>query len=406
MNFIQPTLLSALAIPTTLLLMTSCGEKPSQAPPARPPQAVIVATVEQKTVPIYVENVAQTEANATVEIRARVQGFLMDAPFKEGGYVKKGDLLFQIDPKPYQAAVDQAQANVTKADATLGRANADVDRIKPLVEQRAISQQELDNAIATAKVAEADLLAARAGLTTAQLELGYTTMRAPFDGLIGARQVDVGNFVGNTADTTLLATISTTDPMRATFHVAEANYLRYQRRFMGDEAAAEEHSAAMAFDLILSDGSTYAHKGKFDFAERALDARAGTLKLVVTFPNPELLLRPGQFARVRAMPEERPDAILVPQRAVITTQSAQSVMVVGEGNKVEVRPIKTSTRFQDQWIVTTGLKAGEKVIIEGLQKAAPGIVVNPMDPPPDEAPAAEPAKPSATPAAEEAPSAK
>jgi RND family efflux transporter MFP subunit len=321
-------LLAALALSIPMVgVLPSCDRKPAQAPQAPPPPAVIVATVEQKTVPIFVENVAQTEANATVEIRARVQGFLIDAPFKEGGYVKQGDLLFQIDPKPYQAAVDQAQANVSKAEATLSRANADVDRIKPLVEQRAIAQQDLDNAIATAKVAEADLLAARAGLTTAQLELGYTTMRAPFDGLIGARMVDVGNFVGTASGTTLLATISTTEPMRASFHVAEGNYLRYQRRFMGDEAAAEEHSAAMAFDLILSDGSTYPHQGKFAFAERALDARAGTLKIVVTFPNPELLLRPGQFARVRAMPEERPDAILVPQRAVITTQSAQSVMV-------------------------------------------------------------------------------
>ncbi len=307
-------------------------------------------------------------------------GFITEAPFKEGSLVKKGDLLFKIDPRSYAAVVDQSRANVTKAEASLERAKGDLQRLEPLVAASAISKQDRDTAGTTAKVADADLLAAKAALATAELNLGYATMVAPFDGMIGARNVDVGNFVGSSADTMLLATVSTTDPMRVSFNVAEQNYLRFQRRFMGDEAAKEQHSAQMEFELILSDGSVYEHKGRFEFAERALDSRTGTLKIVVSFSNGEHLLRPGQFARVRAKPEERPDALLVPQRAVIETQSMQSVLVVGEGNKVMQKPVKTEGRYKDQFIVTSGLNEGDKVIIEGVQKARPGMVVNPTEP--------------------------
>lgn len=361
-------------------LIPAC--KPPQAAPsaAPPPPAVIVGTVTKQTVPIYVENVGQTQASETVEIRARVSGFITEAPFKEGSLVKKGDLLFKIDPRSYAAVVDQSKANVTKAEASLERAKGDLQRLEPLVAASAISKQDRDTAGTTAKVAEADLLAAKAALATAELNLSYATMVAPFDGMIGARNVDVGNFVGSSADTMLLATVSTTDPMRVSFNVAEQNYLRFQRRFMGDEVAKEEHSAKMEFELILSDGKVYEHKGRFEFADRALDSRTGTLKIVVSFPNAEHLLRPGQFARVRAKPEERPDALLVPQRAVIETQSLQSVLVVGEGNKVIQKPVKTEGRYNDQFIVSSGLNEGDRVIIEGVQKARPGMVVNPTEP--------------------------
>lgn len=360
------------------LLMSACKPAPTVLP-AAPPPAVVVAPVTRQTVPIYVEHVAQTQAAATVEIRARVSGFLQRAPFKEGSLVKKGELLFQIDPRLYQAAVDQAKANVAKAEATLGRAKADVLRLIPLVKASAISQQDLDNATLAAKVAEADLLASQASLTKAELDLGYTKMVAPFDGLIGARQMDEGNYVGSSTDTILLATLSTTDPMRVVFSVAEQNYLRFQRRFIGDEAARERHSAQMQFELILSDGAKYAHKGRFDFADRALDPRTGTLKVVASFPNPENLLRPGQFARLRAKPEERPDALLVPQRAVQLTQNLQTVLVVGDDGQVEQRPIETDGRYEDQFIVAKGVKAGERVIVEGLQKARAGMTVRPLD---------------------------
>ncbi|WP_166646944.1 efflux RND transporter periplasmic adaptor subunit [Prosthecobacter fusiformis] len=367
-----------LAALTGCVLMVGCQPK-EEAPPAPPPPAVIVGKVTKETVPIYVENVGQTQSAETVEIRARVTGFITEAPFKEGSLVKKGDLLFQIDKRAYEAAVDQAKANVAKAEASVERARADMVRLAPLVASSAISKQESDNAATTAKLADADLLAAKAALATAELSLSYATMVAPFDGMIGARNVDVGNFVGSSADTMLLATISTTDPMRVVFNVAEQNYLRFQRRFMGDDAARDEHSAKMEFELILSDGSVYDRKGQFEFADRALDPRTGTLKIEVSFPNDEHLLRPGQFARVRAKPEEKPDALLVPQRAVTETQSLQSVLVVGEGNKVEQRTVKTDGRFNDQFIVTSGVKEGERVIIEGVQKARPGMVVNPQE---------------------------
>lgn len=363
-----------------------------------------MAAVTRQTVPLYVENVGQTQAASTVEVRARVTGYITEAPFKEGTQVKKGDLLFRIDPRPYEAALDQAKANVTKAEAGLERAKADLARLEPLAAASAISKQDRDTAVTNVKVTEADVLAARASLATAELNLGYSTMRAPFDGMIGARNVDVGNYVGASGDTSLLATISTTNPMRVAFNVAEQNYLRFQRRFMGDDAAREEHSAKMEFELILADGSTYEHKGKFEFADRALDSRTGTLKIVVSFPNDENLLRPGQFARVRAKPEEKPDALLVPQKAVVETQSLKSVLVVGAENKVVQKPVQIEGRYQDQYIITSGVDAGERVIVEGLQKVRPGMVVNPRtaeEPPAAPAPAApSPAKAApATPAA-------
>lgn len=386
---------------TAAVCLPSCGKKKQQAM-APPPPAVIVAQTIQRTVPIFVENVAQTQAAATVEIRARVQGFLTQAPFREGGLVKKGDLLFEIDPKPYEAAVAQAKANVAKAEATAERARADAKRLEPLVKQNAISQQDLDTANASARVADSEVLALKAALTAAELSLGYTVMRAPFDGIIGARLVDVGNYVGSSSDTMLLAVVSIVDPMRVHFNVPEGNYLRFQRRFMGDDEAREKHSAAMQFRLLLSDGSTYEHIGKFEFADRALDAKAGTLKIVVSFPNAEGLLKPGQFGRVRAMTEERPDVVLVPQRAVVSTQSVQSVLVVGEGNKVEQRSIVAKDRFEDYFIVSSGLKAGERVVVEGLQKARAGMVVNPQQASTDEGGRA---APPASPAPEKAPEA-
>lgn len=362
-----------------LIGLAAC--KPAQSPsPPPPPPAVIAATVTQRTVPIFVERVGQTEAAATVEIRARVPGFLIEAPFKEGGLVKKDALLFRIDRKPYQAALDQARADLIKKEATRDRARANVARLKPLAEQKAIAQQELDDAEAAVKVAEGDVLGSQAAVTTAELNLSYTELRAPFDGIIGARKVDVGNFVGNSADTTLLATVSTIEPMRATFNVPESDYLRFQRRFMGRTEEREEHSARSEFQLILSDGSLYPHKGKFDYADRALDTRTGTLKVVVYFPNPEGMLRPGQFGRIRSMPEEKPNAILVPQRAVVENQSLRYAMVIGEGNRVEQRPLKLADRVGDQYIVESGLKAGDRVIVEGIQKARPGMVVTPKEP--------------------------
>ncbi|WP_367870120.1 efflux RND transporter periplasmic adaptor subunit [Luteolibacter sp. Populi] len=384
MKRLDPALLFATA---ALALLASCRKEVAKAP-APPPTAVIVDEVTQRDVPIYVENVARTEADSTVEILARVRGFLVEAPFKEGSRVKKGDLLFQIDPLPFKAAVNQSEAALAKAEATRDRKVSDVARLEPLASQKAISQQTLDDAIAASRVAEADVLAGEASLELAKLDLGYTEMRAPFDGMIGGREVDVGNYVGSTTENTLLATISTVDPIRAVCHIPEVSFLRFQRRFLGDQDAADRHGEALEFELILTDGTTYEHKGRFAFVDRTLDARAGTLKLVVSFPNPGLLLRPGQFGRIRVAPEERKGAILVPQKAVVTIQSARAVMLVTADNKVEQRPIVTTDRFEDRFIVSKGLEKGDRVIVEGLQKVRPGMPVNPLPPSAMEAPPA------------------
>lgn len=374
MNPIQLTV--ALA---AVALLAGCKRQAAPAP-APPPVAVVVAPVVQKAVPIFLEAVGQTEARETVEIRARVQGFLTKAAFKEGSLVKSNDLLFEIDPRPFQAALDQARAELDGSLASLEKAEADVSRLKPLVGSDAVPKQDFDNAEAARKVAAANVAQSQASLTNAALNLSFTEMRAPFDGMIGARNADVGSLVGTT-DNSLLATVSTVDPMRVSYSASEADYLMWMRRYGATEAEREAKGATLEFSLILGDGSTYPHKGRFDFAERALDPRTGTLKVRVLFPNPDGLLRPGQFGRVRMKADEMPDALLVPQRAVTEIQNIKSVLVVGEDNKVQQRSVQLGERFENDFLVLGGVKAGERVIVEGLQKALPGAAVTPMDQP-------------------------
>jgi membrane fusion protein, multidrug efflux system len=393
------------------------AEKAKQAAPAPPPPAVVVAEVVQKTVPIYSEFVAQTDAKETAEIRARVQAFLEAQHFTEGTVVKKDQLLFTLDKREYEAQLLQAKAQLAKAQADLafakdnaivesaksdldvalarlGKAETDERRLKPLAVRRAVPQQDYDNAVAnldsaraevqskkssvnTAQVgqrsgigqAEAAIASAQAAIVQAELNVSYCTIRSPIEGLIGKRQVSPGNLVGK-GEATLLDTVSSIDPIRVSLSISEAEYLRFNQKKAGA-------SGGPALELLLADGSVFPHKGRVAFADRAVDLKTGTLSIIAEFPNPEGLLRPGQFGRVRAAAEVAENVILVPQRAVQETQGTKSVLVVGPDNVVTLRTISPGESVGDLLIVRDGLKPGERVIVDGIQKARPGSPVNP-----------------------------
>ncbi len=339
---------------------------------APPPPAVVVTEVAQKTVPIYSEFVAETDARETVEIRARVQAFLDAQHFTEGTIVKKDQLLFTLDKREYEAKLQQAKAELEIAMARLGKAETDERRLKPLAERKAVPQQDYDNAAANLLSAQANVSAARAKVVSAELDLSYTTIRSPIAGLIGKRLVAPGNLVGK-GEATLLDTVSSIDPIRVNATISEAEYLRlYDQHVKGARKANQA-----ALELILADGSVFPPKGKLVIVDRAVDQKTGTLTIVAEFPNPEGKLRPGQFGRVRAVSETVKDAILVPKRAVQEIQGMQTVLVVGADDMVALRTIQPGETVGDLLIVRDGLKPGERVIVDGVQKARPGSKVNP-----------------------------
>jgi membrane fusion protein (multidrug efflux system) len=346
------------------------ADKAKQAAVAPPPPAVVVAEVVQKTVPIYSEFVAQTDAKETVEIRARVQAFLEAQHFTEGTIVKKGQLLFTLDKREYEAKLQQAKAQLEGAQARLGKAETDERRLKPLAERRAVPQQDYDNAVANVDTARAGVSAAKADVAGAELDLGYTTIRSPITGLIGNRLVAPGNLVGK-SEATLLDTVSSIDPIRVNATVSEAEYLRL---FADFQRRGKMHTP---LELILADGSVFPHKGKVVIVDRAVDQKTGTLKFAAEFPNPDGQLRPGQFGRVRAVAEMATDALLIPKRAVQEIQGMKTVLVVGADNMVALRTIQPGETVGDLLVVRDGLKPGERVIVDGVQKARPGSKVNP-----------------------------
>jgi membrane fusion protein (multidrug efflux system) len=347
-----------------------CGKK--EGPAAAPPE-VYVADVVQRDVPVYMELVGQTRGSQDVEIRARVEGYLNRVAFTEGAFVRKGQLLYQIDPLPLEAALANAKAQLATAEARLQKTNTDVNRLTPLAKQQAVSQQELDNALSAQDAARAQVDAQKAAVDKASLDLGYTKITAPLDGLVGTTQVKAGNLVGR-GESTLLTTVSQTNPILFRAGISEAEYLRIAR----DVVATGQRAARGAeIELILADGTIHSHKGRVDAIERAVDATTGTLALQFTFPNPDRLVRPGQYGRARFVTQTKAGALLVPQRAVIELQNLYSVAVVGAGNKVEFRNVKVGPRVDSRWVIEEGLKPGETVIVEGLQKARDGAVVSP-----------------------------
>jgi len=392
-------------------------------PPAVPPApAVVVARVVQRDAPILRDFVARTEAVPTVEIRARVAGVLEQVQFREGSEVKKGQVLFVIQQEEYRAAlqfaraqlakaqadltrahdvsiVDRARAQLDQAKADLGKVRQDVARYRPLAQEQAIPQQDLDTAMSkeqaaaanveavqaalkdtvlnqrtAIQLAEAAVESAKAAVIRADLDLTYTVVESPISGIISKVAVDRGNLVGKT-EATLLATVSAVDPMFVDFSVTEADYMRVVKRAPWVARGELRRDIPPALELVLADGTTSPHKGRYVFVDRAVDVKTGTIQVRAEFPNPERTIRPGQFGRVRLVADDVPNAVLVPQLAVQELQGAKTVLVVGDGDKVSQRTVTLGDVYEDFYVVTAGLKAGERVIVEGIQKARPGMQV-------------------------------
>ncbi len=436
------TVIVAVILILGALIVAGRSDKSAQAGPR--PLDVQVVQVEQRDVPIYSEWIGTTDGMVNAEIKAQVTGYLLRQDYKEGSFVKKGQLLFEIDPRPFQAALDQANgqvaqfqgqleqavSQVTQSEAQVGQANSqllqvqaqlaqahanqvktqlDENKYAPLAEQKAVTQQDYDNALQTNVVAKAQVEAAKAGVETAraqvraataqigaakatiatakgqienaraivrtaELNLSFTRILSPIDGVVGIAQAQVGNLISTTSSP--LTTVSTVDPIKVYFTLNEQAYLNFTKHNLID-AQQGANVAQLELELILADGTTYPQKGSFFFADRQVDPKTGAIRMAGVFPNPGNVLRPGQYGRVRAVTSTKGEALLVPQRAVTELQGSFQVAVVGADNKIELRPVKVSDRTGTMWIIEDGLKPGETVVAEGTQKVRPGAVVNP-----------------------------
>lgn len=378
-----------LYLAVVILLLSNaagCSKEQQEAPP---PPSVEVTTVIQKDIPVYEEWIGTIDGMVNATIRAQVQGYLVKQNYRDGDFVKRGQVLFEIDPRTFQAALAQAQGQLEVQQARWTTAKANLTRIKPLAEQNAVSKKDLDEAIGTEQSARAAVLSAQAAVDKAKLDLGFTKISSPIDGIAGLAKAQIGNLVGPGA-TEELTTVSTVDPIKLYWQVSEQEYIKATQR------SAEERARKEA-ELILADGSVYPFKGRFAFADRQIDVTTGTIKVVATFPNPGNILRPGQYGRIRVATSIHKGALLVPQRAVAETQGKYMVAVVGADNTVDMRPVKPGERVDSLWVILGGLKPGERVVVEGIQKVRPGMTVTPKTF--GEAPA----KPAAAPASEKSP---
>jgi len=352
-----------------LLLLAACSRKGAAAPP---PPVVEVAAVVQQDTPIYGEWVATLDGFVNAQIQPRVPGYIIRQAYKEGSIVLKGDLLFEIDPRPFKAALDQAKAQLAQAKAQLGKASLDVERDKPLAEARAIARGQLDTEIQAKLGAEALVQAAKANVEQARLNMEFTQVTSLVSGIAGIAKVQIGNLV---SPTSVLTSVSQVDPIKAFFTVSEQEFTDFHRRFP-TEQSVQEQRRRMPLELLLSDGSVYEHLGTIYFADREVNPATGAIRIAGVFPNPNNLLRPGSYGRVRASPKTYTGALLIPQKAVIELQGSHQVAVVGDDNKVSIRPVTVGERVGKLWIVTEGLKPGERVVIEGLLKVRDGSPVN------------------------------
>jgi membrane fusion protein (multidrug efflux system) len=346
-------------------LTAGCKKEAEAAKGAPPPPAVVVTAAVQQDEPIVREWIGTTEGDVNAEIRPKVEGYLLRRVYTEGSFVRQGQLLFEIDARQSQASLRQAEANLAQAEAALAKSRRDVARYEPLAAQKAISQQELDNARSSYEAASASVGALRAAVENARLNASWTRVTSPIDGIAGIANAQVGNLV---SPQSVLATVSKVDPIRVSFPMSEQEYLRFQN---------DPAMRSAELELVLSDGSVHAHKGRIGMSGRDVNIKTGTIAVVGLFPNPGNVLRPGQFAKVRATTETRRDAVLVPQRAVNELQGTYQIGVVGPDNKVEVRPVKMGARVGSMWIVDSGVAAGERVIVEGFSRAKNGAPVVP-----------------------------
>ena len=355
----------------SMLLMAAAGCKKKAAP--TPPPEVQVITLTPTNVPIFEEWIGTLDGFVNAQIRAQVTGYLLAQNYAEGSEVKKGDLLFQIDPRPFQAGLDQAQAKLAQDQAQSGKTELDVKRYTPLAQEQAISQEQLDDAVQANLAAEAQIKADEAAVENAQLNLGFTKITSPVDGLAGIALAQIGDLVGQSGS--VLTTVSTIDPIKVYFQVSEQSYLTFWRQFIAAGNGAKPNAR---LQLIFADGSVYPEKGKFFFADRQINPNTGTLQIVGLFPNTNFVLRPGQYGRVRAQTQTITNALLVPQRAVTQLQGSYQVTIVDATNTAHLQTVNVGEQIGPDWIIESGLKPGDRVVVEGTQKAKEGMVVNPI----------------------------
>jgi RND family efflux transporter MFP subunit len=353
-----------------LVLSEACENKSVSAAPGAPP-TVQVVEVAQRDVPVYHEWIATLDGYVNAVIQPQVSGYLVQQNYREGALVHKNDVLFKIDPRPFQAILDQAKAQLAQAEAQLGKTQLDVQRDTPLAREKAIAQSQLDNDIQANLAAKATVQADKAAVEQAEINLEFTNVRSLVNGVAGIATGQVGNLVG---PQTVLTTVSQLDPIKVYFVASEQQYLAFAQR-NPTVASREKAERELVLELVLSDGTTYPRKGKFFAADRHVDPQTGAIRLAGLFPNPENVLRPGQYGRVRFISYIRPAALLVPQKAVTELQGMYQIAVVGSDDKVSIRTVQVGERSGPMWIIEQGVKPGERVVVEGVQKVRDGMPV-------------------------------
>ena len=357
------------------LLFFACSQKEEQA--QLPPPNVTVYQTKAQEVPIFQEFVGQIYGFKDIAIRARVEGFLEGIHFEEGSKVREGAMLYTLESQPFEADVAANMSRVAEAKTRRAKAESDLNRIRPLAEEKAVSESDLDSAVAQHDASIESVKAAEANLRASRIQLGYTKISSPISGIIGKTNAKVGDFVGRSPNPVILNTVSRVDTILVEFFITETQYLQLARQYSAKVASTVQKARRESLELILADGSLYGHKGIPDFVDRNVDPTTGAMLVQASFPNPQELLRPGQFAKIKALVAMVKEGILIPQRCVMELQGLYSVYVVGDGDKVQTREVKVGPKIKQFWLITEGLMPGERIVYEGLQGVRDGVVVKP-----------------------------